>query len=367
MPPYRIPPPPPYAPQPKLSYLEWLAQNNAGNPYAPQPQQQPGFEYQDMVGDLAKNYALKEGGQALAGQAAGSGAATAAAGLPASEAASVAYNAAATEAGGGMAAGGGLGVGGIGGSLGTAGTAGLGAMGALYGAGLYNYGGRGVLKDGGDTADYVDLALQANPLTAWVNPVVDVFGGGSVGKSLGLGHKSTRERTAENTQRLREQNPEDAQYQNYVQGMRQQYEQAPLDPSKPFAGKYGSWGEYEKAGLEAGDLTGVLGNIDTFGKDWTSLGFDEQKAKTQQLIDAGQYYSKDGEVKIRDAEKARQIFNSGAAPQSPGRDNVFVSNRDGDTNAPIQIPRIGPEQPARSQTLSPGIGLDGKPTNYRRR
>lgn len=122
-------------------------------------------------------------------------------------------------------------------------------------------------------------------------------------------HKSTRDVARGHTKDLLKQS-DDKQYQNYVSGMREQYNSAPVDPSKPFAGKYGSWDEYKKAGLEAGDLTGVYGNLKTFGQDWTKLNFDQQKKVTQGLIDAGLYNSKKGEVEITDADKAKQIYAS---------------------------------------------------------
>jgi len=121
--------------------------------------------------------------------------------------------------------------------------------------------------------------------------------------------KTTRDVAKGHTKELLGQS-KDQQYQNYVQGMRKQFDSAPVDPSKPFAGKYGSWDEYKKAGLEAGDLTGVYGNLKTFGQDWTKLNFDQQKKVTQGLIDAGLYNSRKGEVEITDADKARAIYQS---------------------------------------------------------
>jgi hypothetical protein len=163
-----------------------------------------------------------------------------------------------------------------------------------------------------------------------------------------LGHKSTRERTADRTKGLLAAS-DDADYQNYVQGMRKQYESAPTDPSKPFAGKYGSWQEYEAAGLEAPDLTGVAGNIEVYGPDWAKYTQDQRQAITQANIDLGNYYSADGDVLIKDkakAEEAKQLALGqqvkGAAPQGQST----VQN---------------PPQVQRSSTRSPGIGMDGRP------
>ena len=123
------------------------------------------------------------------------------------------------------------------------------------------------------------------------------------------GHESTREHAMKNTGKLLDKNPDDEKYQAYVQGMREQFQSEPPDPSKPFAGKYATWDEYKKAGLEAQDLTGVFGNIETFGSDWTNLSFEQQVGATQQLINAGLYDSKKGEVVITDKGKAQKVFN----------------------------------------------------------
>ena len=129
-----------------------------------------------------------------------------------------------------------------------------------------------------------------------------------VARMSGLfGQKSTRDYARDNTDRLYEAAGDDTVAQAYVKGMRDQYDSAPVDPSKPFAGKYSSWDEYKKNGLEAGDLSGVYGNIDTFGPEWAKLSQDERVKVTQALIDEDLYYSSKGDVHISDAAKARQI------------------------------------------------------------
>lgn len=91
----------------------------------------------------------------------------------------------------------GVGTKGSAGLLGGAGaTAGLGAMAALMGAGAYNYGGRKVLDGDASGRDYLDLALQTNPMTAWVNPVTDALGIGSIGSLFGSG-KSEEQKARE--------------------------------------------------------------------------------------------------------------------------------------------------------------------------
>jgi hypothetical protein len=129
-----------------------------------------------------------------------------------------------------------------------------------------------------------------------------------VANGLGLfNHKSTREYAKERTDELAGIAPEDTGYQSYVSGMRDQYNAPPPDPSKPFAGKYGSWDEYKSAGLEAGDLTGVYGNIKAFGPEWAGLSQDDRVRVTQGLIDADLYESNKGDVLIRDEAKAKEI------------------------------------------------------------
>lgn len=125
-----------------------------------------------------------------------------------------------------------------------------------------------------------------------------------------LGHESTRDHARKNTSRLQGMGEDDGNWQSYVAGMREQYNSAPVDPSKPFAGKYGSWNEYKSAGLEANDLTGVYGNLSTFGPEWASLSQEDRIRVTQSLIDNDLYDSKKGEVIITDPEKAREIYST---------------------------------------------------------
>lgn len=185
--------------------------------------------------------------------------------------------------------------------------------------------------------------------------------GAGVGGLLGLGkglmkHETTRERQNKVTDRLMQAAGSDAAAQTYVQGMREQFKSAPPDPSHPFHGQYSSWDEYKKAGLDAADLTGVEGNIDTYSpQEWARLTFDQRKAITQANIDSGLYYSKDGGVKISDKQKALE-----------NKDNVLKGFQAG-AQAVTQTPVVpvnnaqAAAQGARNWSLSPGIGLDGKP------
>lgn len=142
-------------------------------------------------------------------------------------------------------------------------------------------------------------------------------------------HQSTKGAQEMHTSQLMQQS-NDPTWQNYVAGMRmQQIKEGPKDKTKPFAGKYATFDEYKKAGLQANDLTGVYGNLDAFKPDyaekagvpnWANLSFDQQRAVTQRLINEDMYSSKKGEVVIGDKEKARRIYeemaktNFGVAP-----------------------------------------------------
>lgn len=151
---------------------------------------------------------------------------------------------------------------------------------------------------------------------------------------LGLGksirskvfHQSTKGVQEMHTGQLLQQS-DDPTWQNYVVGMRTQVKEGPKDKTKPFAGKYASFDEYKKAGLQANDLTGVYGNLDTFKPDyadkagvphWAKLTPTQQQAVTQRLIDENMYSSKKGEVVIRDKEKARRIYEEMAKTNFKG-------------------------------------------------
>lgn len=129
-------------------------------------------------------------------------------------------------------------------------------------------------------------------------------------KAAGLfDHKSTRDVAKDHTSDLLGRFQDDQGYQSYVSGMREQFNQGPTDPSRPFAGKYGTWDEYKSAGLDAKDLSGVYGNINTFGQDWTKIDQKKREEITKALIDANLYQSKKGEVEITDPERAKKIYS----------------------------------------------------------
>jgi len=151
-------------------------------------------------------------------------------------------------------------------------------------------------------------------------------------------HQSTKGVQEMHTGQLLQQS-EDPTWQNYVAGMRAQVKEGPKDKEKPYGGKYRTWDEAKKAGLDANDLTGVYGNLDAFKPayadkagvpNWAKLNFNQQRAVTQRLIDEDMYSSKKGEVVIKDKEKARRIYeemsktNFGAAPGQPSQPGVVI-------------------------------------------
>lgn len=207
------------------------------------------------------------------------------------------------------------------------------------------------VSGGKGTQQLVKSMNRANKLTDKVD-----FG---IGKSIRnkLFHQSTRGVQKEHSGQLLGLS-DDPVYQAYIQGMRAQHNEGPPDPTKPFAGKYGSWDEYKRGGLEASDLTGVYGNLKAFGPEWANMSFDQRKAVTQRLIDADLYNSKKGEVLLTDEDRAKQIFEEwkknpvnpvGAVPPS-------VTGRPASAPPVIMIPR--------SQTSSPGIRKDGTRITY---
>lgn len=237
----------------------------------------------------------------------------------------------------------------------------LGAAGAgLSAYGLYNAIEKGDTKGGALSGAGLGMGLgMAAPLVGlgpigWGTLALMGAGGalGGAGLTSLLDHESTRELAQRHTKELLKDS-EDSNYQNYVSGMREQYNAPPPDPTKPYhGGQYASWDEYKSAGLDPTDLTGVYGNIKTFGQEWANLSEPQRVAVTKGLIDADLYKSKKGEVEISDAAKAKEIkdnvlkgFNVGAATQA-------------------QAAAQGAMQPVRSKTRSPGIGLDGRPIAY---
>jgi hypothetical protein len=133
-------------------------------------------------------------------------------------------------------------------------------------------------------------------------------------------HESTRDVAKRRTEELMGKS-DDPQYKNYVQAMREQYNSAPVNPDKPFAGKYRNFGEYERAGLEAQDLSGVFGNL-KLGDKYTKLTQDQKNNYTQSQINKGNYQSKKGDVLFRDEKAAQADFDNYLQSISSGKPSV---------------------------------------------
>ena len=163
-------------------------------------------------------------------------------------------------------------------------------IGAIYGN-IMGYGlqGNGILNH---------LALLGT------NPLLEV------GRDLGFNviHETTRQNAEKHTSQLLDQAKNDPTYQNYVSAMRQQFSAPPPDPSHTF-GKYATWDEAKTAGLDASTLTGVYGNLNTFGPEWAHLSQQQRLNVTQAMINNGLYDSKKGEVIITDPDKAMSIYD----------------------------------------------------------
>lgn len=227
------------------------------------------------------------------------------------------------------------------------------------------------------------------------------FGMSEIANKLFGGHRSTRDRARGNTSELLDKFKDDPQYQDFVKGMRAQYDSAPPDPSKPFGGgRYATWDEYTRAGLDAGDLTGVKGNLD-LGQEYTRLTPEQKKAFTQMQIDKRRYNSRKGEVESTDINAARNdlmefIKSGGKAPAGSGvlsnPDSNFQKlrpvsiggatqqgghwvDKDGKTITGDIDPgftmgnRFVPDQVQvqRSSTRSPGIDKNGNRISYGRK
>ncbi|MBL0320547.1 MAG: hypothetical protein IPP74_14825 [Alphaproteobacteria bacterium] len=235
---------------------------------------------------------------------------------------------------------------------------------------------------GGKGTKYLTKGMEkTNQLTDKID-----FGLGKSVRSK-IFHQNTRGKQMETSAELMSKFKDDPQYQAFVSGMRKQYEAPPPDPSKPFAGKYATFDEYKKAGLQANDLTGTERAIRGGGAEYTHLSPEQQQVYTQALINADQFQSGHGGVGVKDLAAAQKIFedvkaggfkaNTKSAPSTKGMAISTLPLRIPQANvAPtIGVPRspVGvlgqPEQaqtmiPGRSKTRSPGIDLQGRRLKY---
>jgi hypothetical protein len=106
-----------------------------------------------------------------------------------------------------------------------------------------------------------------------------------------------------------------------------------------------------------GQFRGVYGNFDTFGNDWIGYSDTQKDSIIQGLANSGLYYSKKGDVLIKDKAKAQEIKDqvlagTFAAPAAQAQTPVQITGPQG-----VDLSGVGLK---RSSTLSPGIGLDGQ-------
>lgn len=176
-----------------------------------------------------------------------------------------------------------------------------------------------------------------------------------------LGHKSTREYTKDNTNNLLSQGKDNPDWQNYVSGIRAQYDSGAPDPSHPFdAGKYSSFGEYKAAGLDPKDLSGVYGNLNVYGPDWIKYTPDQQLAITQANINSGIYDSKKGDVVITDEATAKK--NRDAVLAGSLKPDIYTPPPSV-TAAPPTPPNTDPNLAPPLQTVAPNTTPVTAPVN----
>jgi hypothetical protein len=199
-----------------------------------------------------------------------------------------------------------------------------GVFGSLFAGPMGALGGAGALAAGGITA-YESLkgvgdAFHGKKLSLGEQAALGLptFGLSFLANRF-LGHESTRDVAQNHTADLLGQGQGNQPWQDYVTANRQQFNSGPPDPSMPFGDTQGNhfanFDDYKAHGLDAANLTGVYGNLQTFGPDWAALSEDQRQKVTQGLIDAGLYDSHKGEVVITDPDKAKQIYSGIINPQ----------------------------------------------------
>lgn len=179
------------------------------------------------------------------------------------------------------------------------------------------------------------------------------------GLSLGdLIHKTTKQVQDEHTSDLAKLDPDakNTDWQNILAARAQATANGPADPSKPFAGKYATFDEYKKAGLDANDLSKAYGVLKSVGPDYTKYTPAQIQQYTQTLIDNNLFESKKGEVVVTDDDKAKALkdqilgvttaplVDSSVTPQANAAANGAVA---------VQLPaqQFAPSQVASAQAV----------------
>lgn len=266
-----------------------------------------------QTGDAFVNSALGGAGGGAEGGAVGSEAANAAGALDTSSAATTDLGAATNAASGIADAGGVLGTG-----LGILPLAGVGAGLGLLGNGIYN------MLSGKKDNSALGIGSRAT---------LGVATGGisEIANALGLfDHTTTKQDEAKRWGDLATQGITGAadafKTSQNLGAASGQLTQGP-DAGKPW-----NFEEAQKyATQNPADFSQVYGNFATFGNDWAKYSPDQQNQITKALIDNKLYYSKQGDVLISDADKARQIKDQilGGTYQAP------------DTTPPPTAPHVG--------------------------
>lgn len=180
------------------------------------------------------------------------------------------------------------------------------------GVGAYNYGGRQALKGEADAGDYTNLFLQANPLTAGINPVLDAVGMGSVGKSLGLGRKTTKQYEADRTNELLGMS-DAPEWQEQVQHFRgvehgPEADDAAFNPQQAIA----------DAKEDGKVLWGTSAVLKQFGPEWfTAYDERQREAITKALAQNDLFYNSKGDWQISDPNRANEIAQETIANMPP--------------------------------------------------
>lgn len=168
-----------------------------------------------------------------------------------------------------------------------------------------------------------------------VVPGVGTLIGAGVGGALGLAssfyqHKTTKQSEAENWQGLMDRGITAA-----GQGYADMHGNA-ATPGMTAEGK--PWGfdtaVSEVKNGDSGQFRGVYGNYDTFGNDWATYTPGQQDAIVSALAHSDQYYSKKGDVLIKDQNKAREI-----------KDQVLAGTYSQGGAAPVINPGYHPRSP----------------------
>lgn len=190
-----------------------------------------------------------------------------------------------------------------------------------------------------------EAGLSAYELTAPLGPEVSIPAAAIAALVAGTGlfaHETTKENEAKHTKQLLGQSPDDPAWVNYVNGMRNQTPNA----GGAFAnGQYQTWDQYKQAGLNAKDLSGVYGNMQTFGPDWAKYSQAQREAITQGLINADLYDSKKGEVVITDQAKAKDIAGQVMGGQAPVAQNASIGPSASQVFS-AAVPALPPSPPA---------------------